>query len=208
MRDTVDLAELAEELGCHRYWVPEHHGMRGVASSAPAVLVAHLATVTSRLRVGSGGVLLPNHPPLVVAEQFGTLAALHPGRIDLGVGRAPGGPPSVVSALRRTDRPYRDQLRDLQAAGRGRQPAGTVVAGLVSEHGDAGRRTGRAARVRSAPQPGADLRGGPGQRLGVLRRGRSTGRVARRADQDEGARQAGRQPDPVAQPGGRGHAPR
>lgn len=115
LRNTVDLAELAEELGFHRYWVPEHHGMRGVASSAPAVLVAHLAAVTSRLRVGSGGVLLPNHPPLVVAEQFGTLAALHPGRIDLGVGRAPGGPPSVVSALRRSDQPYRDQLAELQA---------------------------------------------------------------------------------------------
>ncbi|MEU3644114.1 LLM class flavin-dependent oxidoreductase [Lentzea sp. NPDC034063] len=115
LRNTVDLAELAEELGFHRYWVPEHHGMRGVASSAPAVLVAHLAAVTSRLRVGSGGVLLPNHPPLVVAEQFGTLAALHPGRIDLGVGRAPGGSPSVVSALRRSDRPYRSQLLELQA---------------------------------------------------------------------------------------------
>ncbi|MFJ5990471.1 LLM class flavin-dependent oxidoreductase [Lentzea sp. NPDC092896] len=115
LRNTVDLAELAEELGFHRYWVPEHHGMRGVASSAPAVLVAHLAAVTSRLRVGSGGVLLPNHPPLVVAEQFGTLAALHPGRIDLGVGRAPGGAPSVVSALRRSDRPYRSQLLELQS---------------------------------------------------------------------------------------------
>jgi alkanesulfonate monooxygenase SsuD/methylene tetrahydromethanopterin reductase-like flavin-dependent oxidoreductase (luciferase family) len=115
LRNTVDLAELAEELGFHRYWVPEHHGMRGVASSAPAVLVAHLAAVTERLRVGAGGVLLPNHPPLVVAEQFGTLAALHPGRIDLGLGRAPGGPPSVVSALRRTDRPYREQLAELRA---------------------------------------------------------------------------------------------
>jgi len=113
--NTVDLAELAEELGFHRYWVPEHHGMRGVASSAPAVLVGHLATVTERLRVGSGGVLLPNHPPLVVAEQFGTLAALHPGRIDLGIGRAPGGAPHVVAALRRTDRPYREQLEELRA---------------------------------------------------------------------------------------------
>lgn len=113
--DTTDLAELAEELGFHRYWVPEHHGMRGVASSSPAVLAGHLASVTERLRVGSGGVLLPNHPPLVVAEQFGTLAALHPGRIDLGVGRAPGGAPHVVSALRRTDRPYREQLEELQA---------------------------------------------------------------------------------------------
>ncbi|WP_434445603.1 LLM class flavin-dependent oxidoreductase [Lentzea sp. E54] len=115
LRNTIDLAELAEELRFHRYWVPEHHGMRGVASSAPAVLAGQLAAVTSRLRVGSGGVLLPNHPPLVVAEQFGTLAALHPGRIDLGVGRAPGGAPHVVSALRRTDRPYRDQLEELRA---------------------------------------------------------------------------------------------
>lgn len=98
--------------------------MRGVASSAPAVLVGHLATLTSRLRVGAGGVLLPNHPPLVVAEQFGTLAALHPGRIDLGVGRAPGGAPHVVSSLRRTDRPYRDQLEELQAL---LDPADTVA---------------------------------------------------------------------------------
>ncbi|MFD4639920.1 LLM class flavin-dependent oxidoreductase [Lentzea sp. NPDC058436] len=124
LRDTADLAELAEELGFHRYWVPEHHGMRGVASSAPAVLVAHLASITSRLRVGSGGVLLPNHPPLVVAEQFGTLAALHPGRIDLGVGRAPGGAPSVVSALRRSDQPYRAQLLELQSL---LTPASTVA---------------------------------------------------------------------------------
>jgi luciferase family oxidoreductase group 1 len=113
--NTTDLAELAEELGFHRYWVPEHHGMRGVASSSPAVLAGHLASVTERLRVGSGGVLLPNHPPLVVAEQFGTLAALHPGRIDLGIGRAPGGAPHVVANLRRTDRPYREQVAELQA---------------------------------------------------------------------------------------------
>lgn len=122
LRNTIDLAELAEELGFHRYWVPEHHGMRGVASSAPAVLVGHLATVTERLRVGAGGVLLPNHPPLVVAEQFGTLAALHPGRIDLGVGRAPGGAPHVVAALRRSSAPYRAQLEELIAL---LDPAGT-----------------------------------------------------------------------------------
>lgn len=124
LRNTADLAELAEELGFHRYWVPEHHGMRGVASSAPAVLVGHLATLTSRLRIGSGGVLLPNHPPLVVAEQFGTLAALHPGRIDLGVGRAPGGAPHVVSRLRRTSAPYREQLEELRAL---LAPADTVA---------------------------------------------------------------------------------
>lgn len=124
LHNTADLAELAEELGFHRYWVPEHHGMRGVASSAPAVLVGHLATLTSRLRIGSGGVLLPNHPPLVVAEQFGTLAALHPDRIDLGVGRAPGGAPGVVSSLRRTSAPYRTQLEELQAL---LDPADTVA---------------------------------------------------------------------------------
>ncbi|ANZ41849.1 monooxygenase [Lentzea guizhouensis] len=124
LRHTAELAELAEDLGYHRYWVPEHHGMRGVASSSPAVLVAHLAALTSRLRVGSGGVLLPNHPPLVVAEQFGTLAALHPGRIDLGIGRAPGGAPHVVRTLRRTDRPYREQLVELQGL---LDPADTVA---------------------------------------------------------------------------------
>ncbi|MEV6711063.1 LLM class flavin-dependent oxidoreductase [Lentzea sp. NPDC051208] len=133
LRNTVDLAELAEELGFHRYWVPEHHGMRGVAGCAPAVLVAHLAAVTERLRVGAGGVLLPNHPPLVVAEQFGTLAALHPGRIDLGIGRAPGGPPSVVSALRRTDRPYREQLEELRALFTSSTAAVPVRGGNVPE---------------------------------------------------------------------------
>ncbi|HUQ55183.1 LLM class flavin-dependent oxidoreductase [Lentzea sp.] len=134
LRNTADLVELAEELGFHRYWVPEHHGMRGVASSAPAVLVAHLAAITGRIRVGSGGVLLPNHPPLVVAEQFGTLSALHPGRIDLGVGRAPGGPASVVSRLRRTDRPYREQLEELQGLlNPGDTPAVPVQGGTAPE---------------------------------------------------------------------------
>jgi luciferase family oxidoreductase group 1 len=115
LRNTVDLAVLADDLGYHRYWVPEHHGMRGVASSAPAVLVGHLAGVTRRLRVGAGGVLLPNHPPIVVAEQFGTLAALHPGRIDLGLGRAPGGPQAAVTAVRRSVRPFRELLDELRA---------------------------------------------------------------------------------------------
>jgi luciferase family oxidoreductase group 1 len=115
LRNTVDLAVLADDLGYHRYWVPEHHGMRGVASSAPAVLVGHLAGVTRRLRVGAGGVLLPNHPPIVVAEQFGTLAALHPGRIDLGLGRAPGGPQAAVTAVHRSVRPFRELLDELRA---------------------------------------------------------------------------------------------
>lgn len=98
---TTDLARAADEWGYHRLWVAEHHGMPGIASSSPAVLIAHLAAHTSRLRLGSGGVMLPNHPPLVVAEQFGSLHALHPGRIDLGLGRAPGTDPATAGALRR-----------------------------------------------------------------------------------------------------------
>ncbi len=96
------MAEVVESLGYHRLWVAEHHGMVAIASSAPAVLIAHLANATSTLRIGSGGVMLPNHSPLVVAEQFGTLEALHPGRIDLGLGRAPGTDQATAQALRRT----------------------------------------------------------------------------------------------------------
>jgi len=99
---SVELARTAEALGFNRYWVAEHHNMPGIASSAPAVLIAHLAAATQRIRVGSGGVMLPNHPPLVVAEQFGMLEAMHPGRIDLGIGRAPGTDPVTAAALRRT----------------------------------------------------------------------------------------------------------
>ncbi|MFD6392311.1 LLM class flavin-dependent oxidoreductase [Nocardia sp. NPDC055029] len=98
---TTRLAQHAEELGFRRFWVAEHHNMPGIASAAPAVVLAHLAASTSRIRVGSGGVMLPNHPPLVVAEQFGTLESLHPGRIDLGIGRAPGTDPVTARALRR-----------------------------------------------------------------------------------------------------------
>ncbi|WP_460369526.1 LLM class flavin-dependent oxidoreductase [Actinocorallia lasiicapitis] len=98
---STELAVAAEGLGYHRYWVAEHHGMPGIASSAPAVLIAHLAAVTSTLRLGSGGVMLPNHAPLVIAEQFATLEALHPGRIDLGLGRAPGTDQLTARALRR-----------------------------------------------------------------------------------------------------------
>ncbi|MCA1186731.1 MULTISPECIES: LLM class flavin-dependent oxidoreductase [unclassified Saccharopolyspora] len=98
---TLDLARLADRTGFHRYWVPEHHGMRGVACAEPAVLAGAIASATSGLRVGAGGVLLPNHPPLLVAERWGMLAALHPGRIDLGIGRAPGGTPAMAAALRR-----------------------------------------------------------------------------------------------------------
>src|SRR5688572_33278739 len=102
LRASLDLVQEAERLGYHRYWVAEHHNMPGIASSAPAVLIAHLASVTDRMRLGSGGVMLPNHAPLVIAEQFGMLEALHPGRIDLGIGRAPGTDPRTAAALRRT----------------------------------------------------------------------------------------------------------
>jgi len=99
---TTALARRAEELGYHRFWVAEHHNMPGIASSAPAVLIAHLAAATNTIRLGSGGVMLPNQAPLVVAEQFGTLVALHPGRIDLGIGRAPGTDQITALALRRS----------------------------------------------------------------------------------------------------------
>ncbi|HEY0697340.1 MAG TPA: LLM class flavin-dependent oxidoreductase [Micromonospora sp.] len=102
LRNTTELARRTEALGYHRFWVAEHHNMPAIASAAPAVLIAHLAAHTSTIRVGSGGVMLPNHAPLVVAEQFGTLEALHPGRIDLGSGRAPGTDQLTALALRRT----------------------------------------------------------------------------------------------------------
>ncbi|MEW2245797.1 LLM class flavin-dependent oxidoreductase [Streptomyces sp. NPDC006975] len=104
LRTSVEMARLAEERGFHRYWVAEHHSMPGVASSSPAVILAHLAAHTTRIRLGSGGVMLPNHAPLVIAEQFGTLEALAPGRIDLGLGRAPGTDGATAAALRRTER--------------------------------------------------------------------------------------------------------
>src|SRR3954470_7488649 len=103
LRNSLDLARHVERLGYHRYWVAEHHNMPGIASSAPAVLIAHIAQATHSLRVGSGGVMLPNHAPLVIAEQFGMLEALHPGRIDLGIGRAPGTDQLTATALRRTN---------------------------------------------------------------------------------------------------------
>jgi luciferase family oxidoreductase group 1 len=101
LRNSLELARHAEALGYRRYWVAEHHNMDGVASSATAVLVGHIAAGTRTIRVGSGGVMLPNHAPLVIAEQFGTLATLFPGRIDLGLGRAPGTDRVTMRALRR-----------------------------------------------------------------------------------------------------------
>ncbi|WP_217706042.1 LLM class flavin-dependent oxidoreductase [Verrucosispora sp. NA02020] len=102
LRHTTELARRTDEWGYRRFWVAEHHNMPAIASSAPAVLLAHLAAHTENIRLGSGGVMLPNHAPLVVAEQFGTLEALHPGRIDLGIGRAPGTDQVTALALRRT----------------------------------------------------------------------------------------------------------
>jgi luciferase family oxidoreductase group 1 len=99
--NTVELARLAERLGYRRYWLAEHHNMPGIASAATAVLIGHVAGATSTIRVGAGGVMLPNHAPLQVAEQFGTLACLYPGRIDLGLGRAPGTDQAAARALRR-----------------------------------------------------------------------------------------------------------
>ena len=101
IRRSVDLARHVEQLGYKRYWLAEHHSISGLACSATPVLIGHVAAATKTIRVGSGGVMLPNHAPLVVAEQFGTLEALYPGRIDLGLGRAPGGDFQTMRALRR-----------------------------------------------------------------------------------------------------------
>jgi luciferase family oxidoreductase group 1 len=101
LRNSLDLAQHAERWGFKRYWVAEHHSMPGIASAATAVVIGHIAAGTSTIRVGSGGIMLPNHAPLVIAEQFGTLEALFPGRIDLGLGRAPGSDQNTARALRR-----------------------------------------------------------------------------------------------------------
>lgn len=100
-RNTVDLAQHAERWGFHRYWLAEHHNMPGIASAATSVVIGHVAGATKSIRVGAGGIMLPNHAPLVIAEQFGTLASLYPGRIDLGLGRAPGTDMRTAQALRR-----------------------------------------------------------------------------------------------------------
>ena len=100
-KNTLALAQLTDTLGFHRYWMAEHHGMEGIASAATALLISHVAAHTNHLRVGAGGIMLPNHAPLVIAEQFGTLEALYPDRIDLGLGRAPGSDQTTARALRR-----------------------------------------------------------------------------------------------------------
>src|SRR5688572_2172534 len=124
LRDSVDLAQLCERLGYVRFWFAEHHGMPNIACSAPEILIAHVASATSTIRVGSGGIMLPNHAPLRVAENFHTLAALHPGRIDLGVGRAPGTDPATSRALHPFDaEQFPQQLQELIALSRRGFPA-------------------------------------------------------------------------------------
>ena len=138
------LARRTEELGYRRFWVAEHHNMPGIASTSPAVLLAHLAARTATILVGSGGVMLPNHAPLVVAEQFALLEALHPGRIDLGIGRAPGTDPATAAALRRTPEglgaeDFPRELEDLL----------TLLG--VAGHGGAGHGERRAHRMSATP---------------------------------------------------------
>ncbi|WP_028996674.1 LLM class flavin-dependent oxidoreductase [Azohydromonas australica] len=140
-RHTVDLARHCERWGFNRYWLAEHHGMPGIASAATAVLIGHVAGATSRIRVGAGGVMLPNHSPLVIAEQFGTLETLYPGRIELGLGRAPGSDPATARALR--------QERGPEAADRFPQD----VAELLAYFGP--------------PRPGQKVRAIPGEGLRV-----------------------------------------
>jgi luciferase family oxidoreductase group 1 len=110
--NSVELAQHAEQLGYKRYWLAEHHNMPGIASAATAVVIGHVASGTKTIRVGSGGIMLPNHSPLVIAEQFGTLAELYPGRIDLGLGRAPGTDPFATRALRRAATATADTFAD------------------------------------------------------------------------------------------------
>nr|WP_249316464.1 LLM class flavin-dependent oxidoreductase [Bacillus sp. FJAT-50079] len=118
-KNSVEVAQHAEEWGYNRYWLAEHHNMPGIASSATSVIIGHIAGATKKIRVGSGGIMLPNHAPLVIAEQFGTLESIYPGRIDLGLGRAPGSDRATAYALRRSlvsgGDDFPEQLEELQA---------------------------------------------------------------------------------------------
>src|SRR4051812_29027153 len=129
LRNSLDLAKVADRLGYTRYWVAEHHNLPSVASSAPEIMIGQIAAVTTRLRVGSGGVMLPNHAPLMVAERFKVLEALFPGRIDLGIGRAPGTDPITSFALRRrqdvsADDDFLERFQELMLLGAGTFPEG------------------------------------------------------------------------------------
>lgn len=113
LKNTVSLAQHTERLGFNRFWLAEHHNFKGIASAATAVVMAHVAGNTTKIRVGSGGIMLPNHAPLIIAEQFGTLESLFPGRIDLGLGRAPGTDRTTMMALRRDPRQHGDDFPEL-----------------------------------------------------------------------------------------------
>src|SRR5512146_2133721 len=113
LRNTVDLAQHAERWGYRRFWLAEHHNMAGIASAATSVVIGHVASQTQAIRVGAGGIMLPNHSPLVIAEQFGTLETLFPGRIDLGLGRAPGTDQRTLYALRRDPASAEDFPQDV-----------------------------------------------------------------------------------------------
>ena len=131
-RNTLDLARHAEQWGYHRFWLAEHHNMPGIASAATSVVIGHVAGGTERIRVGAGGIMLPNHAPLVIAEQFGTLEALYPGRIDLGLGRAPGSDQLTARALRRylgsTGDSFPEELAELRSYFRPAAPGQPVQA--------------------------------------------------------------------------------
>ena len=164
--NSVALAQRAEELGYLRIWYAEHHNMPRIASSATSVLIAHIGAQTRSIRLGSGGVMLPNHAPLLIAEQFGTLAALYPGRIDLGLGRAPGSDQNTMYALRRDPTSadtFPQDVVELQGylTGNTRGPGGerrprqrlarpAVHPRLVAVRGEPGRRARPALRVRLA----------------------------------------------------------
>ena len=123
LKDSVDLAQRAERLGYVRHWFAEHHSMPSIASSAPEILIGHIAANTERIRVGSGGIMLPNHAPLRIAEAFHTLEALHPDRIDLGIGRAPGSDRAAMAAMRPFDAErFPEQLQELLMLSRGDAP--------------------------------------------------------------------------------------
>jgi luciferase family oxidoreductase group 1 len=131
LANTVDLARHAEALGYHRFWMAEHHNMTGIASAATSVMIGHVAGATKTIRVGAGGIMLPNHAPLMVAEQFGTLATLYPGRIDLGLGRAPGTDQLTMRALRRglqSGDTFPDDVMELMAYFEPAQPGQKVQA--------------------------------------------------------------------------------
>jgi len=139
LHHSLDLAQLAERLGYRRFWLAEHHNMAGIASAATSVAIGYVAGGTKTIRVGAGGVMLPNHSPIVIAEQFGTLESLYPGRIDLGLGRAPGTDQRTLRALRRDPMSadsFPQDVRELQAFFGPLQPGQTVqaVPGTGTEH--------------------------------------------------------------------------